>query len=140
MQNQWFMMERLQKLVDESLDTELFIRACEHSIIRETYQTQAAVQDQNSVAIITHALNIIRRSNRIVQVASQEADNSEENEYVDQISMANEGLKQCLPVMVNSAKRLAGQSSNKECFLAWTNSNEKVSIFELIFGVEINLV
>ena len=56
-----FMTEHLQKLVDENCDSELFIRACEHSIVSETYQTQAAVQDQDSVSIVTHALNIVRR-------------------------------------------------------------------------------
>ena len=143
------MMERLQRLVDESLDAELFIRACELTIIKETYITQAAVQDRNSMAIVTNALNIARRTNRIMQVASQEADNSEELEFVNNLTAANESLKQSkhttkfiskcfmlfscffflikdLPIMIHCAKMLASQTSNKENFLLWTNANEKV--------------
>lgn len=127
MQNQLqFMMEHLQRLVDESLDSELFIKACENSIIRETFQTQGAVQEHNSMAIVTNALNIVRRSNRIVQIASQESDNSEEMEYVNRIQTTNEILKQCLPGVVQSAKKLAAKPDNKDYFLSWTSSNEKL--------------
>lgn len=93
-------MERLQKLVDESVDCELFIKACENSIIKETYDTQTAVLEKNNSTIITNALNIARRSNRIIQVATQEAENSEDPEYVDRIIYSNEQLKQALPAMI----------------------------------------
>ena len=96
MQNQWVSnMERLQKLVDDSIDTEAFIRACESSIIRDTYKTQTAVQEKNSMAIIMNALNIGRRANRIMQVAGQEAENSEEFSFVERIIDANNSLKHC---------------------------------------------
>lgn len=94
MQKQWNInMERLLKLVDESVDCELFIKACESSIIKETYQTQTAVQENNNSAIVIHALNIARRSNRIIQVATQEAENSEDSMYVNKILSSNELLK-----------------------------------------------
>ena len=138
--------ERLQKLVDECLDCELFIKACEHSIIKETYKTQTAVQENNNTAIVLNALNIARRSNRIIQVATQEAENSEDNAYVDRILGSNELLKQgislilnsikwscsykllfkALPPMIQSAKILASQPNNKENYLLWANANEKV--------------
>ena len=59
-------------------------------------------------------------------MASQEADNSEEMEYVRRILNSNELLKQCLPVMVASAKALAARPNSKERFLAWTSSNERL--------------
>ena len=94
MQKQWQLnMDHLLKIVDESVDCELFIKACEDSIIKETYQTQTAVQEKNNSAIIIHALNIARRSNRIIQVATQEAENSEDNIYVNNILKSNELLK-----------------------------------------------
>lgn len=119
-------MERLQRLVDDSLDGELFIRACENSIIRETYETQTAVLEQNNSSIITNALNIARRSNRIVQVATQEAENSEDSGYVDRIILANETLKQALPEMIRGAKALAMQPNDKQSYLLWADSNERL--------------
>ena len=44
---------------------------------------------KNNYAIIIHALNIARRSNRIIQVATQEAENSEDNIYVNNIYVDN---------------------------------------------------
>ena len=149
MQKQWQSnMERLLKLVDESVDCELFIRACEKSIIKETFRTQTAVQENSNSAIVLNALNIARRSNRIIQVATQEAENSEDNAYVNQILVSNEFLKLglspfflvnmlcyllmffcvdlALPTMIHSAKTLANQPSDKNNYLAWANSNEKL--------------
>lgn len=119
-------MERLQRLVDDSLDGELFIRACESSIVKETYETQTSVLENNNSGIITNALNIARRSNRIIQVATQEAENSEDSGYVDRIILANETLKQALPEMIRGAKTLATQPNDKQSYLAWADSNEKL--------------
>ena len=73
MQQQWQSnMTNLQKLVDESLDSLSLIEAYESSIIQETFKTQTAIQENNKQAIVLNALNIARRTNRIIQVASQE--------------------------------------------------------------------
>lgn len=68
MQKEWQSnVQRLQRLVDENVDCGMFIRACEASILRETYETHVAAQEKNNAAIVTNALNIARRSNRIIQ-------------------------------------------------------------------------
>ena len=127
LQQQWQKnMENLQKMVDESIDCEQFISACEKSIITETYLTQAAVQENNNSAIVLNTLNIAKRSNRIIQVANQEAENSEDPNYVNRIIRANESLRQSLPAMIHNAKSLAVQPNNKEYYLKWADSNEKL--------------
>ncbi len=127
LQQQWQKnMENLQKMVDESLDCVQFISACEKIIIKETYQTQAAVQEKNNSAIVINTLNIAKRSNRIIQVANQEVENSEDPIYVNRIISANESLRQSLPAMIHNAKSLAVQPNNKEFYLKWADSNEKL--------------
>ncbi len=127
LQQQWQKnMDNLQKLVDESLDCEQFISACEKSITKLTYSTQAAVQEKNNSVIVMNTLNIAKRSNRIIQVANQEAENSEDPNYVNRIKIANESLKQSLPTMIYNAKSLAIQPNNKELYLKWADSNEKL--------------
>ena len=97
MQQQWQAnMVSLQRLVDESLDTVSFIEASESMIVKETYLAQTAIQENNKSAIVQNAISIGRRTNRIIQVASQEAENSEENSFVNNIILANEELKQCM--------------------------------------------
>jgi len=95
MQHQWQLnMISLQQLVDESIDSVAFIEACEFMIVKETFLAQTAIQENNKPAIVRNVLNIGRRTNRIIQVASQEAENSEENSFVNNIVMANEELKE----------------------------------------------
>jgi hypothetical protein len=126
-QRQWqASMDRLQQLVDDSLDSEVFIKAYEKLILKETYRMQMHVQDKNNACIIANALNIAKRSNRIIQIANQESDNSEDTEYVSRIMSANDLLKISLPQMIHSAKLLAIEPNNKDVYLMWTNSNEKV--------------
>ena len=86
-------MERMRCLVDSNVDAALFIQACEHSIIKDTRKAEMAVREQNSFEIVTNASNIARRANRIIQVASQEIENSEDATYIKQISNASESLK-----------------------------------------------
>ncbi|CAF0804091.1 unnamed protein product [Brachionus calyciflorus] len=127
MQKQWQInVQKLQKLIDDIIDCESFIIACEKSIIKETYQTQAAVLEKNSSAIVTNALNIVRRTNRIIEIAGQEAENSEDSFFVEKILIANDNLKKTLPVLIQSAKFLAIEPSNKENYLVWASSNEKL--------------
>jgi hypothetical protein len=127
MQRQWQVsMDRLQQLVDDSLDSEVFITTYERLILKETYRMQMHVQDKNNACIIANALNIAKRSNRIIQIANQESDNSEDTEYVNRIMNANDSLKLSLPQMIHSAKLLAIEPSNKDVYLIWTHSNENV--------------
>ena len=127
MQRQWHAnVDRLLKLVDESLDCEVFIKTYEKLILKETYQMQMHVQDNNHACIIANVISIAKRANRIMQVAGQEAENSEDGEYVSGILAANESLRTALPNMIHSAKLLAVEPSNKDAYLLWANSNERV--------------
>lgn len=119
-------MKNLQTKLDETLNREFFIVACEKTIIRDTFKNQTAVQENNPKAIVSNALSIAKQSNRIIQIASQEVENSEDGKYVDQIMMHNERLKHSLPDMIQTAKMLALEPSNKENYLAWASSNERL--------------
>ncbi|RMZ94679.1 vinculin isoform X2 [Brachionus plicatilis] len=116
----------LQQLVDEIIDCESFIIACEKSIIRETYETQDAVLEKNTSVIVNNALSIAQKTNRIVKVTAQEAENSEDKLFVDKILQSNDKLKQSLPYFIHSAKSLALDPSDKENYLIWASSNEQL--------------
>lgn len=94
MQKQWFdNMERMRYLVDANVDAAIFIKACEASIIKDTHKAEIAVRDQNNFEIVTNASNIARRTNRIIQIAGQEIDNSEDADYVMKIKSATDHVK-----------------------------------------------
>lgn len=87
-------MDRLRAMVDTYVDPALFVNSCEHSILQDTYRIERAKSENNRLDIVLNASNIARRANRIIQIAAQEMDNSEEAEYVMRISHASNCLKQ----------------------------------------------
>lgn len=120
-------MTNLSQLIDESIDSSLFIKTYEKLILKEAFDMQTAVQEENNSSIITSALSIAKRTNRIIHLANQEAENSEDVDYVGRIVNSVDHLKVCLPHMIQTAKLMAIDPSNKETYLMWANSNEKVT-------------
>ena len=51
------------------------------------------IRTVDSPKIVTNASNIARRANRVLQVAQQEAENSEDAAFVDNVNLASEQLK-----------------------------------------------
>lgn len=128
MQQQWEKnFQSLQKLIDENIDCKSFIIACEKSIINETFETQNAVQEKNATIIINNTISITQKANRIMKIMAQEAENSEDKLFVEKILYSNDKLRQSLPLLVQSAKSLAIDPSNKENYLIWASSNEQVN-------------
>ena len=62
------------------------------------------------------------------RVANQEAENSDDLEYVNRILNANESMKLVLPVMIHKAKLLATQPDALDNYSEWANANKNVSI------------
>ena len=116
-------------MVDESLDCEQFISACEKSIITETYLTQAAVQENNNSAIVLNTLNIAKRSNRIIQVANQEAENSEDPNYVNRIKKSS--LKCFLDKKLDELDFYYYISTNLPNNFEEYSSNDKIRVFDI---------
>ena len=81
-------------MVDTYVDPALFVNSCEHSILQDTYRIERAKSENNSLDIVLSASNVARRANRIIQIAAQEMDNSEDAEYVMRINHASNCLKQ----------------------------------------------
>jgi vinculin len=57
----------------------------EDAILRDTDRVEEGIQGQDPPKIVANASNIARRAYRVLQVAEQEAENSEDPAYVDQV-------------------------------------------------------
>jgi hypothetical protein len=94
MQKQWQdSVEKLRCIVDANIDTNAFIDACEYSILKDTHKVEIAYSEQSNYDIVAHASNIARRANRILQIASLEIENSEDNVYIGKVNSASNRLK-----------------------------------------------
>ena len=70
-----------------------FLCILEEGILRDTERVEDAIQMKDPPRIGAHASNIARRANRVLQVAQQEAENSEDPKYVDHVNEAASNLR-----------------------------------------------
>ena len=60
---------------------------------RDGAMVAQAIHDRNPSGIVAGAGNIARRADRVIQVANQEADNSEDPQFVHNVKAATEKVK-----------------------------------------------
>uniref|UniRef100_A0A8W8MQ58 Vinculin n=1 Tax=Magallana gigas TaxID=29159 RepID=A0A8W8MQ58_MAGGI len=117
-------MERLRGLVDEAVDSSALIKAEEEGIMRDTERVEDAIQMKDPPRIGAHASNIARRANRVLQVAQQEAENSEDPKYVDHVNQAASNLRSTIAPMVQGAKGVSMNPADTNAQQNWRKANQ----------------
>ncbi|XP_071505941.1 vinculin-like isoform X3 [Diadema antillarum] len=118
--------EGLTDLVDQATDTVQFVKASEEAIKRDSEAVSAGIQQQNPNVIIEKASNIARRAKRVADVASKEAANSEDPEFVAKVTAAAEQLSNDISPTVTAAKSLAMNPGHKPAEADWMAANTKL--------------
>ncbi|XP_071956457.1 vinculin-like isoform X3 [Antedon mediterranea] len=116
----------LTRLVDDATDSVEFIKACEEVIRKETVEAEFAVSQEQPIPFIKSTSKIARCAQRVVMVAQQEADNSEDPTFVEAVSKAAEELESSIPASVGFARGVATQPNNKQAQDDWMNANQKI--------------
>ena len=65
----------------------------ETGILKDTDNTEDAIQNTDPPGVVYNTSNIARRANRVLQVAQQEADNSEDPHFVDRVNTTIKQLR-----------------------------------------------
>ncbi|XP_046583152.1 vinculin-like [Haliotis rubra] len=126
-------MERLRSLVDEAVDTTALIKAEEEGILRDTERIEDGIRSNDSPLIVANASNIARRANRVLQVAHNEVDNSEDPAFVDRVNSASENLKATITPMVQNAKVVSMNPRDMNAGNNWRKANQ--SLIHAVGGV-----
>ncbi|XP_067655862.1 vinculin-like isoform X6 [Haliotis asinina] len=126
-------MERLRCLVDEAVDTTALIKAEEEGILRDTERIEDGIRSNDSPLIVANASNIARRANRVLQVAHNEVDNSEDPAFVDRVNSASENLKATITPMVQNAKVVSMNPRDMNAGNNWRKANQ--SLIHAVGGV-----
>ncbi|XP_071116143.1 vinculin-like isoform X5 [Haliotis cracherodii] len=126
-------MERLRALVDEAVDTTALIKAEEEGILRDTERIEDGIRSNDSPLIVANASNIARRANRVLQVAHNEVDNSEDPAFVDRVNSASENLKATITPMVQNAKVVSMNPRDMNAGSNWRKANQ--SLIHAVGGV-----
>ena len=71
----------------------LFLFISEAAILRDTERTEDAIKNNDQRGVVNNTSSIARRANRVLQVAQQEADNSEDPQFVDRVNDAIRQLR-----------------------------------------------
>jgi len=125
LKKQWLEnMQGLRSMVDAVIDTAAFVRAQEEGILRDTEHTELSIQTMNQAGIIDHTSSIARRANRCLQVAQQEADNSEDPAYVERVNDARQILRDTITPMVQCAKAIAQNPRDQVAVNQWRSANQ----------------
>lgn len=86
-------LQRMRNLVDEAIDTNDFIQALEDAIRKHTALCENAIAIADPQKMVDNASAIARLANRVLNVAKQEADNSEDPAFINRLNRALNALQ-----------------------------------------------
>lgn len=98
---------KLRNLLDEAIDSAAFVRASEDAIRRHTQLCEMAISTRQMQSMVDNSASIARLANRVIMVARQETNNSEDMLFKSRVDSATKRLNNLVPKMVEHAKHVA---------------------------------
>lgn len=95
---------------------------------KHTFLCEEAIKNQNPQKMVDNTSSIARLANRVLTVAKQESDNSEDPMFIDEINRASDALQHSIPPMVQDAKYVAMKPSDAAAGSRWRDSNKGVCL------------
>lgn len=117
---------KLRNLIDEATDSAAFVRASEDAIRRHTQACEMAISMRQEQSMVDNAASVGRLANRVIMVARQETNNSEDAAFKQRMDQATRRLQDLVPNMVRHAKSVAESISDIRNHGAWRDSNNGV--------------
>ncbi|CAH0548930.1 unnamed protein product [Brassicogethes aeneus] len=115
---------KMRNLCDEATDSADFIKASEEQMKKHSFLCEEAIKNKQPQKMVDNTSAIARLANRVLLVAKQESDNSEDPNFIDQLNRASDGLQDSVPPMVQDAKSVAVNPSDHNAVSRWRDSNK----------------
>ncbi|XP_055386450.1 vinculin [Condylostylus longicornis] len=115
---------RMRTLCDQATDPADFIKISEEQMKKYTVLCEDAIANKQPQKMVDNTSNIARLVNRVLLVAKQEADNSEDPHFTAKLNAAANRLERALPAMVQNAKLVATNINDPNAAHAWRESNK----------------
>lgn len=129
---------RMRTLCDQATDPADFIKTSEEQMQKYTFLCEDAIRNKQPQKMVDNTSNIARLVNRVLLVAKQEADNSEDPEFRAKLMNAANRLEKSLPAMVQDAKMVAMNINDPAAASAWRESNK--NLLAAVRGVRDSIV
>ncbi|XP_015174070.1 PREDICTED: vinculin isoform X7 [Polistes dominula] len=97
-------MQRTRALCDEATDSGDFIRTSEEQMQKHTYLCEEAIAKSYPQQMVDNTAAIARLADRVILVAKQESDNSEDPAFIQRVNQATDALQNSIAPMIHSAK------------------------------------
>ncbi|XP_046400947.1 vinculin isoform X3 [Ischnura elegans] len=112
-------------LCDEATDSAEFIKLSEEQMRRQTKVCEDSLLRGQAGAgqMVEGASNVARLANRVLMLAKQEADNSEDPDFIAGVNAASDSLQNNVTPMVQDAKAVAMNMSDHNAITRWRESN-----------------
>ncbi|XP_034942967.1 vinculin isoform X7 [Chelonus insularis] len=116
-------MQRARMLCDEATDSADFIRTSEEQMQKHAFLCEEAIAKQHPQKMVDNTAAIARLANRVILVAKQESDNSEDLPFIQRVNQAADVLQHCVTPMVQDAKAVAMNITDGPSISRWRESN-----------------
>lgn len=117
-------MMHMRNLADEATDTAGFVKVTEDMILKHTELCEDAMARQLPQQMVDNTSSIARLANRVLMVAKQESDNSEDPIFIGRVNEAADRLQGTVTPMIQNAKQVATRISDPVAQSRWRESNK----------------
>ncbi|XP_067124489.1 vinculin-like isoform X5 [Centruroides vittatus] len=118
--------QTMRNLADEATDTCSFIKASEDCIRQHTDACEGSIVRLQPQHMVDNTSSIARLANRVLMVAKQESDNSEDPLFVGRVNQAADQLQSTVTPLVHDAKAVALNMMDQVAISRWRQSNKAV--------------
>ncbi|XP_076295915.1 vinculin isoform X4 [Lasioglossum baleicum] len=116
-------MQRARALCDEATDSGDFIRTSEEQMQKHSFLCEEAIAKSHPQKMVDNTAAIARLANRVILVAKQESDNSEDPAFIQRVNYATDILQSSVAPMVQDAKLVAININDSNAVSRWRESN-----------------
>ncbi|XP_019759236.1 vinculin isoform X3 [Dendroctonus ponderosae] len=115
---------KMRNLCDEATDSADFIKASEEQMKKHSFLCEEAIKNRQPQKMVDNTSAIARLANRVLLVAKQESDNSEDPNFINELNRASDALQGAVPPMVQDAKSVAVNPADHNAVSRWRESNK----------------
>ncbi|XP_065226162.1 vinculin-like isoform X3 [Planococcus citri] len=117
---------KMRDLCDEATDAAHFVKISEEQMRKHALMCEDAILKHEPNKMVDHTSAIARLASRVLQVAKQEADNSEDPLFIADITRAADALQAAVAPMVQDAKAVALNIGDPAAASRWRESNKRL--------------
>lgn len=117
---------KMRTSCDQATDPADFIKASEEQMQKHTFLCEDAIRSKQPQKMVDNTSSIARLANRVLLVAKQEADNSEDPEFTANIGLATDKLQNSVSPMVHDAKFVATNITDPQAASNWRDKNKQL--------------